>query len=146
MWKQLPLHEQGKTIFSAAKYVTKKKRKTCHVPKDNQILGKFIKFRVNTISLSKVLTFLYERDDSSPLPDQIGLSSPLNAGNKATEFKVINRTATLEFIKLASLHKKLPADLVTFTEEILNGKLHFFVQCIRLEDCSWESLYFIMQV
>ena len=22
------------------------------------------------------------------------------------------------------------ADLVTFTEEILNGKLHFFVQCV----------------
>ena len=32
----------------------------------------------------------------------------------------------------ASLHKKMkfPADLVTFIEEILNGKLHFFVQCI----------------
>ena len=96
--------------------MTNKERKTCHVPKDNQILGKFIKFRVNTISLSNVLTFLYEGDDSSPLPDQIGLSSPLNAGNKATEFKVINRAATLEFIELASLHKKLPADLVTFTE------------------------------
>ena len=24
---------------------------------------------------------------------------------------------------------QFPADLVTFTEEILNGKLHFFVQC-----------------
>ena len=23
-----------------------------------------------------------------------------------------------------------PADLVTFTEEILNGKLHFFLQCL----------------
>ena len=32
-----------------------------------------------------------------------------------------------------TLYKKCfdanPADLVTFTEEILNGKLHFFVQC-----------------
>ena len=28
------------------------------------------------------------------------------------------------------------ADLVTFTEEILNGKLHFFVQSeVRLEPC-----------
>ena len=25
---------------------------------------------------------------------------------------------------------QFPADLVTFTEEILNGKLHFFVQCL----------------
>ena len=27
---------------------------------------------------------------------------------------------------------KFPADLVTFTEEILNGKLHFFVQWVML--------------
>ena len=26
-------------------------------------------------------------------------------------------------------NRQFPADLVTFTEEILNGKLHFFVQC-----------------
>ena len=26
---------------------------------------------------------------------------------------------------------QFPADLVTFTEEILNGKLHFFVQCYK---------------
>ena len=25
---------------------------------------------------------------------------------------------------------QFPADLVTFTEEIFNGKLHFFVQCM----------------
>ena len=25
---------------------------------------------------------------------------------------------------------QFPADLVTFTKEILNGKLHFFVQCL----------------
>ena len=29
-------------------------------------------------------------------------------------------------------NRKFPADLVTFTEEILNGKLHFFVQCSLL--------------
>ena len=35
-----------------------------------------------------------------------------------------------------------PADLVTFTEEIVNGKLHFFEQCViksfltgALQDC-----------
>ena len=26
---------------------------------------------------------------------------------------------------------QFPADLVTFTEQILNGKLHYFVQCLR---------------
>ena len=26
---------------------------------------------------------------------------------------------------------QFPADLGTFTEEILNGKLHFFVQCVK---------------
>ena len=25
--------------------------------------------------------------------------------------------------------REFPADLVTFTEDILNGKLHFFLQC-----------------
>ena len=29
-------------------------------------------------------------------------------------------------------NQQFPADLVTFTGEILNGKLHFFVQCIFL--------------
>ena len=27
-------------------------------------------------------------------------------------------------------NSQFPADLLTFTEEIFNGKLHFFVQCI----------------
>ena len=31
--------------------------KNCHLP--NQFLGKVIKFQINTISLSKVMTFLY---------------------------------------------------------------------------------------
>ena len=31
----------------------------------------------------------------------------------------------ITILAVASLHKKSPADLVTFTEEILNGKLHF---------------------
>ena len=33
------------------------------------------------------------------------------------------------------------ADLVTFTEEILNGKLHFFVQC-----CEHGSMFFSLNV
>ena len=28
-------------------------------------------------------------------------------------------------------------DLVTFTEEILNGKLHFFVQCKNMEPVKY---------
>ena len=31
---------------------------------------------------------------------------------------------------------QFPADLVTFTEEILNGKLHFFVQCLSDDICQ----------
>ena len=30
------------------------------------------------------------------------------------------------------------ADLVTFTEEILNGKLHFFVQCMINSEDSFK--------
>ena len=30
---------------------------------------------------------------------------------------------------------QLPADLVTVTEEILHGKLHFFVQCTVVRPC-----------
>ena len=36
---------------------------------------------------------------------------------------------------------QFPGDLVTFTEEILNGKLHFFVQCdTTLKYNIWKSL------
>ena len=46
-------------------------KKNCHLP--NQIREKAIKFQINAITLSKVLTFLYEGSDP-PLPqDQIGL-------------------------------------------------------------------------
>ena len=34
---------------------------------------------------------------------------------------------------------QFPADLVTFTEEIRNGKLHFFVQWEE-EKANWEKL------
>ena len=45
---------------------------------------------------------------------------------------------SVSFIYFVSLHKKMKFSLrdfflVTFTEEILNGKLHFFVQCVRQE-------------
>ena len=36
---------------------------------------------------------------------------------------------------------KFPADLVTFTEEILNGKLHFLCSVINEIKSSVESLF-----
>ena len=36
---------------------------------------------------------------------------------------------------------KFPADLVTFTEEVLNGKLHFLCSVIDLE---WEFAHWIV--
>ena len=36
------------------------------------------------------------------------------------------------------------ADLVTFTEEILNGKLHFFVQCISRATFQKFCFFFIV--
>ena len=38
---------------------------------------------------------------------------------------------------------QIPADLVTFTEEILNGKLHFFVQ-FRIMDSIWRVIRIIL--
>ena len=35
-------------------------------------------------------------------------------------------------------NSRFPADLVTFTEEILNEKLHFFVQC---KVGKWPQFY-----
>ena len=34
-----------------------------------------------------------------------------------------------EFLQQICLNPQETADLVPFTEEIINGKLHFFVQC-----------------
>ena len=34
---------------------------------------------------------------------------------------------------------QFPVDLVTFTEEILNGKLHFFMQCNTAPNVLWNS-------
>ena len=33
-------------------------------------------------------------------------------------------------------------NLVTFTEEILNGKVHFFVQCPKFISCTCNSNFF----
>ena len=42
------------------------------------------------------------------------------------------------FSKCDAIRKKI-ADLVTFTKEIFNGKLHFFVQCINLINQSFSQ-------
>ena len=40
------------------------------------------------------------------------------------------------FLQYMSLNAQFPADLVTFTDEILNGKLHFFCAVHELYDIS----------
>ena len=46
---------------------------------------------------------------------------------KHTEQK--NEVFHLRFLHEMWPNPQFPADLVTFTEQILNGKLHFLVQC-----------------
>ena len=63
-------------VLTSGKYTTKK---FCHIPKADYILGKMIKFKVNVISLSKVMTFFISREGMiRPPPGQIGLNYLLN--------------------------------------------------------------------
>ena len=43
------------------------------------------------------------------------------------------------FKKCDQNQRKLPVDLVTFTEEILNGKLHFLCSKIKTTRCAFSK-------
>ena len=45
------------------------------------------------------------------------------------------------YISITALKMEFPTDLVTFTEEILNGKLHFFLCSVYPCLCPCSSLY-----
>ena len=50
--------ETAQTIFFRIEIGASLGKCLCHIPKANKILGKVKKFQVNTISFSKVMTFL----------------------------------------------------------------------------------------
>ena len=57
-------------------------------------------------------------------------NQPVLLPNKLLSFKPLALHKKWSFsLKISSVNVTKSADLVTFIEEILNGKLHFFVQC-----------------
>ena len=58
------------------------------------------------------------------------LKKAAGSGNHYTAVLVRSGMTSYCSIVCCESSPQFPADLVTFTEEILNGKLHFFVQCL----------------